>query len=135
MIEVRLSKARADYFVACFELNLPIEPPPDGWTSDELLALAGAAIAMDRSARSAVDLAVPDESSPEPSEEEWRNYRETKRDVLSAVEFYGDLFDWAILRHWHLRFEEDVHCRVRGEIFTKVIVEQFNGEKPGGGRA
>jgi hypothetical protein len=91
MIAVQFAKARAETFIECIKAGKPIGPGPDGWTGNEMLALAGACYFAARSHGpsaywlKAVDVANLHDEHREHVEESFEN------DLHAAIDCYAQL--------------------------------------------
>lgn len=88
-IMVRFNKARAQYLIQCLASGTPIEPETEGWTGNDMLALAGACFfgAMSQGPASWCR-DIPENLHPEYQEAEEEAFF---NDLHAAVEFYGHL--------------------------------------------
>jgi hypothetical protein len=89
-IMVKFNKARAQYLLKCLAAGNPIRPEQQGWTGNDMLALAGACFfgAMSQGPASFWCREIPADLPPEYREAEEATFFD---DLHAAVEFYGHL--------------------------------------------
>jgi len=89
MIAIKFNKQRAEYLVQCLATGAPIPPPgTNGWTGNDMLALAGACFsgAMSLGPRSFWLRETPPQGEYREAEEE-----QFFHDLHAAIEYYGHL--------------------------------------------
>src|SRR5689334_4966595 len=89
-IIVKFNKARAEYLVRCLSSGTPINPEQDGWSGNDMLALAGACLfgAMSQGPRSFWAQDIPKNLSAERRQAKEATFF---NDLHAAIEFYGHL--------------------------------------------
>ena len=89
-IMVQFNKARAQYLLQCLAAGTPIQPAHEGWTGNDMLALAGACFfgASSQGPASFWCRDIPVDLHPEYQEAEEETFF---NDLHAAVEFYGHL--------------------------------------------
>jgi len=89
-IIVQFNKARAQYLLQCLAAGTPIQPANEGWTGNDMLALAGACFfgALSQGPASFWCRDIPENLHPEYQEAEEGVFF---NDLHAAVEFYGHL--------------------------------------------
>jgi hypothetical protein len=115
MIAVHFSKDVAARFLHAVQTGQPISPPPEGWTPNHLLTLAGMLVATLQALGPQAyprAIAPPDqyeERTPEhrgPSEQAWR------ADIGLGAEFISKLGVHLLKRDYDKRFESTVEALV-----------------------
>lgn len=89
-IMVKFNKAHAQYLLQCLAAGTPIQPEHEGWTGNDMLALAGACFfgALSQGPASFWCRDIPENLQPEYREAEEASFF---NDLHAAVEFYGHL--------------------------------------------
>jgi hypothetical protein len=112
MIPVQFTKQRAAYLADCMGKGSPIEPASDGWTGNDLLALAGAALAGAMSHGPERWWLRENELSSMQLEHREHVIEMFEHDLHAAIAFYGQLFFMAIDGEWDQSLEPEVRCLV-----------------------
>lgn len=89
-IMVKFNKARAQYLLKCLAAGNPIRPEQEGWSGNDMLALAGACYfgALSQGPASFWCRDIPANLHPEYQEAEEATFF---NDLHATVEFYGHL--------------------------------------------
>jgi hypothetical protein len=118
MIAVHFSKDLGARFLHAVQTGQPIFPPPEGWTPNHLLTLAGMLVAaIDSLGPQAYPstIARPDKlerrtpENPEPSEQMWRT------DIGLGAEFISKLGGHVLKGDYDKKFEANVEALVYTE--------------------
>ena len=128
MIEVTFHKARIQELRRAFRGHKPVTPSPGEWTDDELLQLAGAAMArvLERQAMSQYGkrLAHPVHREHAEAEQE-----QIYRDVWAGAYLIGSLAGLMIAGQYDRLYEPRVVCRVVGPDGYALEGEVIEGLK------
>jgi len=127
MIPVKMTKERAEYFVACLGDGKPFIPPPGGWSGDEMLAVAGACLAAARSQgpnnwwSKANDTSAMHREHSEMVEEAFDH------DLHAGVGFYSQLIEALMFGEWDKQYAADVQALATQTGTLKKSVSPVKG--------
>lgn len=125
-ILVKFNKDRAQNLLKSFHTGTPINPPTDGWTGNDLLALAGACYfaAMSHGPESFWCRDISASLRPEYREAEEFAFFDS---LHAAIEYYGQLTGLVQDGQYDEGFDPDVRAMVRKEGDSEIIVRPISG--------
>lgn len=125
---VKFNKARAQYLLRCLAAGNPIRPEQQGWTGNDMLALAGACFfgAMSGGPASFWCREIPANLAPEYREAEEATFF---NDLHAAVEFYGHLAMLVRDGAYDEGYEENAAVLVTQEGDVQKKVQPVSGVK------
>ncbi len=130
-IMVKFNKARAQYLLQCLASGTPIEPETEGWTGNDMLALAGACFfgAMSQGPASFWGWDIPDNLHPEHQEAEEEVFI---NDLHAAVEFYGNLTRLVLDGEYDEGYDANVEVLVTQEGDIHKTLRPISGVRVSG---
>ena len=135
MLEVTFHKARAEELRRTLRRHKPVTPSAGEWTDDELLMLAGAAMArvLERRVMSQYGKRLTRPIHPEHAEAE---QEQIYRDVWAGAYLIGSLAGLMIAGEYDRLYEPRVKCRVAGPdgyALEGEVIEGLKQQPPKGG--
>jgi hypothetical protein len=127
-IMVKFNKLRAQYLLKCLAAGNPIRPEQEGWTGNDMLALAGACFfgAMSGGPASFWCREIPAHLAPEYREAEEATFF---NDLHAAVEFYSHLTMLVQDGDYDNGYEADVKVLVTQHGAVQKKVQPVTGVK------
>ncbi|MCH7540679.1 MAG: hypothetical protein IH999_09840 [Proteobacteria bacterium] len=127
-IAVKFEKPRAQYYLDCLANGQAIAPIEDGWTGNDMLALAGACFfgALSQGPASFWLKEVPEDKHPEYKEADDESF---DNDLHAAIAFYAQLTMLVAHREFDDSYAPNVMVLVTQEGDVKRTLQTVKGVK------